>query len=117
MCAATSNYPDQYSKLQYILTMCACTEGHNCITPDRLMKYYSVSKNLQQINNLHMIDDQYIHQNQDNLHCNNPNPQKGHFYTKDEVIDFLKVYKYCPDNVDWEDEDEVKELLRERATS
>lgn len=40
-------------------------------------------------------------------------PQKGHFYTKDEVIDFLKVYKYCPDNVDWEDEDEVKELLRE----
>ena len=29
-----SNYPDQYSKLQYILTMCACTEGYNCITPD-----------------------------------------------------------------------------------
>ena len=29
------------------------------------------------------------------------------------MIDFLKVYKYCPDNVDWEDEDEVKELLRE----
>lgn len=42
----------------------------------------------------------------------NKTPQKGHFYTKDEVIDFLKVYKYCPDNVDWEDEDEVKELLR-----
>lgn len=40
-------------------------------------------------------------------------PQKGHFYTKDEVLNFLKVCRYCPDNVDWGDEDEVKELLRE----
>ncbi len=28
------NYSDQYTKLQYILTMCACTEGQKCITPD-----------------------------------------------------------------------------------
>lgn len=28
------NYSNQYSKLQYILTMCACTEGHSCITPE-----------------------------------------------------------------------------------
>lgn len=28
------NYSDQYTKLQYILTMCACTEGRKCITPE-----------------------------------------------------------------------------------
>lgn len=28
------DYSDQYTKLQYILTMCACTEGCKCITPD-----------------------------------------------------------------------------------
>ena len=29
-----SDYSDQYTKLQYILTMCACTEGRKCITPE-----------------------------------------------------------------------------------
>ena len=28
------DYSDQYEKLQYILTMCACTEGRNCTSPD-----------------------------------------------------------------------------------
>ena len=29
------DYSDQYTKLQYILTMCACTEGSSCITPEK----------------------------------------------------------------------------------
>ena len=43
----------------------------------------------------------------------NKKPINGKFYTKDEAIDFLKVYKYCPEDVDWNDEEYVNDLLRE----
>lgn len=40
------NYSDQYEKLQYILTMCACTEGNNCSSPEEFYEtegYKSIS--------------------------------------------------------------------------
>lgn len=39
-------------------------------------------------------------------------PQEGHFYTREEVIEFLKFYKYRSKEVDWNDEEYVNELLR-----
>lgn len=43
----------------------------------------------------------------------NNKPVSGRLYTKNEAIDFLKVYKYCPKDVDWNDEECVDEMLRE----
>ena len=40
-------------------------------------------------------------------------PKKNHFYTKKEAIDFMKYDKYCPNDMNWEDDEAVDELLRE----
>lgn len=45
---------------------------------------------------------------------NNNEPKKNSFYTKEEVINFLKNSKYPPDNdFDWDDEESVEDYLRE----
>lgn len=40
-------------------------------------------------------------------------PKNGCFYAREEVIEFLKVYKYRSNDVNWDDEEYVNELLRE----
>lgn len=40
-------------------------------------------------------------------------PKKNNFYTREEVIEFMKFDKYCPTDMDWEDDDAVDELLRD----
>ena len=43
----------------------------------------------------------------------NNKPEKNHFYTREEAIEFEKTDKYEREDVNWTDEDEVNEILRE----
>ena len=43
----------------------------------------------------------------------NNKPEKNHFYTREEAIEFEKTDKYAREDVNWTDEDEVNEILRE----
>jgi hypothetical protein len=40
-------------------------------------------------------------------------PQKNHFYTKEEVKELMKYDRYYDEDFDWNDEDAVKEKLRD----
>ncbi len=40
-------------------------------------------------------------------------PKMNHFYTREEAIEFQKLDKYCPENVNWDNKDEVDEILKE----
>ena len=43
----------------------------------------------------------------------NNKPKKNRFYTREEAIEFEKTDKYAREDVNWTDEDEVNEILRE----
>ena len=43
----------------------------------------------------------------------NNKPEKNHFYTREEAIEFEKANKYVRKDVNWTDEEEVNEILRE----
>lgn len=43
----------------------------------------------------------------------NNKPEKNHFYTREEAIEFEKTDKYVREDVNWTDEDEVNEILCE----
>ena len=43
----------------------------------------------------------------------NNKPEKNHFYTREEAIEFEKTNKYVRKDVNWTDEEEVNEILRE----
>ena len=43
----------------------------------------------------------------------NNKPEKNHFYTREEAIEFEKTDKYVREDVNWTDEEEVNEILRE----
>ena len=43
----------------------------------------------------------------------NNKPEKNHFYTREEAIEFEKTNKYVREDVNWTDEEEVNEILRE----
>ena len=38
-------------------------------------------------------------------------PITNHFYTKDQVIDFIKCHEYMGNNLNWDNEDEVMDYL------
>ena len=43
----------------------------------------------------------------------NNKPEKNHFYTREEAIEFEKTDKYVKEDVNWTDEEEVNEILHE----
>ena len=43
----------------------------------------------------------------------NNKPEKNHFYTREEAIEFEKTNKYVREDVNWTDEEEVNEILHE----
>lgn len=43
----------------------------------------------------------------------NNKPEKNHFYTREEAIEFEKTNKYVREDVNWIDEEEVNEILHE----
>lgn len=43
----------------------------------------------------------------------NNKPEKNHFYTREEAIEFEKTNKYVREDVNWTDEEEVNEILCE----
>ena len=43
----------------------------------------------------------------------NNKPEKNHFYTREEAIEFEKTDKYVREDVNWTDEEEVNEILHE----
>lgn len=43
----------------------------------------------------------------------NNKPEKNHFYTREEAIEFEKTNKYEREDVNWTDEEEINEILRE----
>lgn len=40
-------------------------------------------------------------------------PEKNHFYTREEAIEFEKIDKYIRKDVDWSNEEEVNEIFHE----
>ena len=44
----------------------------------------------------------------------NNKPEKNHFYTREEAIEFEKTDKYVREDVNWTDEEEVNEILHEK---
>ena len=45
----------------------------------------------------------------------NNQPEEGNFYTKKEVIEFLKTNKYRDKNFDWSDDERLMEWIHEEA--
>ena len=43
----------------------------------------------------------------------NNKPEKNHFYTREEAIEFEKTDKYVREDVNWTDEEEVNEILHD----
>lgn len=44
---------------------------------------------------------------------NDNKPEKNHFYTREEAIEFEKTDKYIRKDIDWSNEEEVNEILHE----
>jgi hypothetical protein len=42
-------------------------------------------------------------------------PEENRFYTRNEAIGFIKYSKYCPKDIDWDNEKEVDKLLNDKG--
>lgn len=58
-------------------------------------------------------DNLYIFTGSGWCYPDNNKPEKNHFYTREEAIEFEKTDKYVREDVNWTDEEEVNEILRE----
>lgn len=58
-------------------------------------------------------DNLYLFTGSDQCYPDNSKPEKNHFYTREEAIEFEKTDKSVGEDVNWTDEEEVNEILHE----